>query len=187
MEQSAEIAKKSDLEDVIEDGKVKVEVYQREGVVRTNFIFQQNTYLNNSLRFADTKAGALVAANGLIAKFIIDLTGNSANIVDSLLKCSLVAVIVGIFYALSVVFPRSVESKEKGIIYWEHIKNCEKDEYVQIVAEGEVTELMKKAIENNYSQAAIVTKKFKILSKAFIVSIAGYALVCTALVIRFFF
>jgi len=187
MEQPAEISKKNTLEEAIEDGKMKVEIHQREGVVRTNFTYQQNTYLNNSLRFADTKAGALVAANGLIAKFITDLTGNSAYLVDLLLKCSLVAVIVGIFYALFVVFPRSVESKEKGIIYWEHINNYDKDEYVQIVAEGEVTELLKKAIENNYSQAAIVTNKFKKLSRAFKVSIAGYSLVFAALVIKFFF
>lgn len=187
MEQPLERQEKRDLEYVTENGKLKVEIHQKEKTTRTNFTYQQHAYLNNSLRFADTKAGALIAANGLIAKFITDMADNSTYFVGLLLKIGLFVIVIGIFYALFVVFPRSVQSNEKGIVYWEHIKNFGEENYVNTVANGDINNLLKKSIENNFSQAIIVTNKFKKLSQAFKVSITGYTFVFIALIINLFF
>lgn len=171
------------FQSITNDGKIKIELYQRERSTKSTFITSLDNQLNNSLRFADTKAGALIAANGLTAKFISDLVLEGNSLITLLFKTGLLLVLAGIVASLVVVLPRRLRSKDKGIIYWENISNMRKDEYVNTVSELSVQELFEKRIENNYYQAQILTKKFSRLRLAFIISIVGYIVVCLGLIL----
>ncbi|EEL48093.1 hypothetical protein CN373_10975 [Bacillus cereus] len=171
------------LQNVIDDGKVKIELHQREKSAKTTFVINLNNHLNNSLRFADTKAAALVAANGLITKFVMELGVKGYTVSAILLKIGLFSILVGILLSLVVVIPRSKQSKEKGIMYWDNIANMEKQEYTETVTSIPNDELFEKQIENNYHQAEILKVKFKRLRTAFLISIAGYCSLVPALVI----
>lgn len=42
---------------IVSNEKLSVEMFPSQNSTRYNFTYSQNAYLNNSLRFADTKAG----------------------------------------------------------------------------------------------------------------------------------
>lgn len=183
MEKIKQIQNKDfDFSEIIENNKVKVEIFQKDGVIRNNFTYQQHSYLIQSIRFADAKAGAITAANGLIIKFITDFHAIN-QVAELLFTGSIILIVIGILFSLMVVYPKSLNRKEKGIIYWEHIVNAGKEEYVQTVKNGEVDQLLESAIENNYSQAFILTKKFKKLNLAFTISLTGYLLAFIGIII----
>ncbi len=187
MDKKTESDHENMLDRIIEDGKLKVETHSRESSTRREFSYLQNGYLTNSLRFADAKAGALVAVNGLIVKFIIDFQESSLLLIEILFKVGIFIIIVGILLALIVVFPTKKNSSEKGIIYWEHIKNLGKDKYVKSIKDGPVENFLIKSIENNYTQATILTEKFNKLSLAFLISLGGYGAVFLGLMLMFIF
>ena len=172
------------LHNVVEDGKVKIELHHRERFAKSTFINNLNNHLNNSLRFADTKAGALVAANGLIAKFLVDLNLKGSAIGSILFKCGLIAILFGIFFSIFVVLPRTKNSKKKDIIYWDNIANMEMQEYTETVSSISNDKLFEKQIENNYFQAVILKVKFRRLRTAFLVSMAGYLSIAIAYFIK---
>ncbi|GAB1800858.1 Pycsar system effector family protein [Priestia megaterium] len=172
------------FQSITNDGKIRIETYQREKSTKSTFIASLDNQLNNSLRFADTKAGALIAANGLTAKFISGLDVKGSVLISLLLNIGLLLVLAGVVASLVVVLPRRLRSKDKGIIYWENISNMEKAEYVDTVSELSVDELFERRIENNYYQAKILTKKFSRLRLAFIISIVGYIVVCLGLILN---
>lgn len=167
---------KETLREVIEEGKIKIQVNQTDGFIKTNFANNHNNHLNNSIRFADTKAGALVAANGLIAKFVFDAAQDLPTIPMILLAIGFMLLIAGIVLAILVVFPQKLHSKEKGILYWENVVNYDLDEYVETIETMDAATLRKNAIANNYIQAKILTKKFSILRYSFMSSLLGYSL-----------
>ncbi|MBO1514348.1 Pycsar system effector family protein [Metabacillus bambusae] len=178
---------KETLEDAISDGKVKVELHQREGFFKLNFTNTQNTYLNNSIRFADTKAGALVAVNGLIAKFAFDFfSTETTTYIKLLYVLGLAFLIQGIILSVYVVFPKKLNRKKKGIIYWENINEMELDEYVETIEAMEVKELLKRSMENNYFQARILTRKFNLLHYAFLSSMVGFVILSVLSLILLF-
>lgn len=172
-----------DYSQIIENGKLKVNVYQQdEEILRNNFIYNQINYLSRSIQIADAKAGALTAANGLIIKFVADYKGTNP-ISEILFLGSLFILIIGVFFSLMVVLPKSLRRKDKGIIYWEHIMNTGKLEYVRTIKEAKIELLLEEAIKSNYSQAAILSKKYKKLNIAFCSSLFGYFVIFTALMI----
>jgi hypothetical protein len=176
----------SKLKDAIDNGKLRVEVHQTEGFVKTSFTNNQNIHLNNSIRFADTKAGALVAVNGLIAKFAFDTIAGQTRIVQYGLSSGLLLLVISIALSVFVVIPRKVKSKEKGIIYWENMIEMDMEEYIEAIENMEPQEMRKHALMNNYIQAEILTKKFDVLRKAFITSLLGASIFAVVTIFVFF-
>jgi hypothetical protein len=173
------------LDKVIKNDLLRVEMKQTEGFIRNSFTSAQNVHLNNSLRFADTKAGALVTVNGLVLSYVTNLISTSSGVSNWFFKASLLIIIVGILYSIAVVYPRSLNSKDKGLVYWEHITNYKKDDYVKAIIDENVSELLRNSVENNYAQASILTSKFKKLEIGFKISIAGYLAIAIGLIINF--
>ncbi|WJN47512.1 DUF5706 domain-containing protein (plasmid) [Priestia aryabhattai] len=173
------------LSKVILDDRLKVEMKQTEGNLRNNFTNQQNVHLNNSIRFADTKAGVLSGANGLILTYVSDQLSDATSFSKIFLILGLVCLIVSILHSLWVVFPRFQNSKDKGLVYWEHVTNYSEDEYANAIIHGDTSELLRNSVENNYTQAIILTKKFKKLETGFIFCIGGYLLIMVGLLIKF--
>lgn len=159
-----------------EDEKTKVELYYSEKSSRYTFTQLQNTYLNNSLRFADTKAGALVAVNGLIIKFVADYLPNWQGVEYWLGMTSIVLFVVSICISLIVVYPRNINKKGKGFIYWGYIAKDTLENYQNQIQNGPVSELLEESIRNNYQQAIVLDKKFQKLNLAFKVSYLSYFL-----------
>ena len=189
-ESSEEMNQQNKLEHIIKEGKLQVETTQigtqAEGMAKTNYSNLQNTHLNNSIRFADTKAAALVAVNGLIAKFVFDAIAQQNQILQIELILGFVFIIIGIVLSVLVVFPQKANSKAKGIIYWENIIQMDQDEYIDTIEEMELKELRKHILRNNYIQSKILTKKFDYLRYAFISSLIGYGILAFVAVIIFF-
>jgi Family of unknown function (DUF5706) len=169
-----------------DDGKIRVELYQRERFIKFNFVNGQNVHLNNSIRFSDMKAGALIAANGTLIKFGNDLIKAKFTLNIWIANIGMLLLMAGILFAILVVMPKRVNHKEKGVHYWEHISNYEKDDFVETLDDMEVSELLQKSMKNNYDQATILKRKFRTLRLAFIVSGSGYFLVGTAILISLF-
>jgi Family of unknown function (DUF5706) len=185
--QQSELEKTQDtrlFENVItKDGKLKVEIYQRERFIKFNFVNGQNVHLNNSIRFSDMKAGALIAVNGTFIKFGYDLIIKELTWNLWIANVGILLLMVGILIAILVVKPQNLESKRKGIHYWGHITNYEQNDFVNTLDEMEISELLEKSLINNYSQSMILTKKFKKLYWAFLISVVGYAIFAAAIII----
>lgn len=171
---------------IIQDDRLRIEVKQTDGFIRNNFTTQQNIHLNNSIRFADTKAGVLSGANGLVLTYLFDQLSTSSGVSKVIFGLGFVCLIVSIFFSLWVVYPRFMNSKEKGLVYWEHITNYKKHEYVNAITQGDTSELLSNVVENNYTQAFILTKKFKKLEIGFKLCLGGYLIIALGFLIKFF-
>lgn len=189
-ESSEEINHQNKLENIIKDGKLQVEIAttgtQTEGIAKTNYSNLQNTHLNNSIRFADTKAAALVAVNGLIAKFVFDLVAKQNQTLQIELTLGFIFLIIGIALSVLVVFPQKENSKAKGVVYWENIIQMDPDEYIDTIEGMDPMELRKHILKNNYILSKIITKKFDYLRYAFISSLIGYGILAFVAIIIFF-
>lgn len=172
------------IEQVIQDNILKVEMRQTEAFSRNSFTTQQNNYLNSSIRFADTKAGFLTAANGFVFSYLLDKINGFSGVSEACMKIGIIFLVASIFFSLRVVMPRFVNSKDKGLIYWEHIKNYTKEQYVHAITKGDTKELQRCEVENNYYQALILTKKFRKLAIGFKLCIGGYILIVAGLLLK---
>lgn len=160
--------------------KIPVELYQSAGGARGQFTQLQNTYLNNSLRFADTKAGALVAVNGLVVKFVFDLLAKVDGGVFWLGICSIVLLVCSIVCSVITVFPKRVDRNGTGFIYWDFIAKHSLDQYKEQILEKPEKELLEESVRNNYFQAQVLTKKFRWLHSAFTFAICSYVVLALA-------
>lgn len=120
------------------------------------------------------KFGALVAVNGLIAKFVFDAMQDLTSVNFWLLVTSLACLVIGIVLSVIVVLPKNVKNKGKGFIYWGYIANSTLEEYTIQIKNEPTSELLEEAIRNNYIQAGILTRKFRWLYWAFMISIVSY-------------
>lgn len=165
---------------------VAVEVEFGESQIRSDFVVQQNNHLGNSLRFADAKAGAIVTVNGVVLTYVIALLENSTGYSTWVFMGSLIFLIGGMLSSIAVVFPKTMNNKEKGLVYWEHIVNNTQDEYEKQILVDDTNQLLKSSIANNYIQALILTKKFKQLKFSFQVSVVAYLIILMGLLSTFF-
>lgn len=177
---------KEPLERAIVNGQLQAEISLKPRTTKFNFMYHQNTYLNNSIRFADTKAGALVAVNGIVLKFIYDVFKDADLLYDQLFFIGISMLILGIVFSVTVVYPKRLNRKSKGLFYWENISYMDKDEYVNTLVDIEPAELLKLAYENNYYQAKILTKKFNHLHYAFVFSFVAYFIILVLFIDLFF-
>jgi hypothetical protein len=146
-------------------------------------------YLTDNIKFADQKAGFLIAFDGLLVKAAVELFNSAGVRFDSLLKFSLSiwhvsvivgagSLIIGIILCLGVVFPRRGGVVKKGLVFWESIAQYPSaTEYVQDVMIAADDELDRVMAEQQYFVSVTATRKYHILRRAFWASCIGAALI----------
>ena len=139
-----------------------MEVKQTDGFNRGSFANQQNLHLSTSIRFADAKAGALIAVSGLVLPETIYLLNSDYLLQKICYISALVLLIIGIFLSFIVVLPTSKNSKMKGIIYWENITNYSEEEFIHTIKTMNTSRYLDAWLQNNYIQAKpSITKQNK--------------------------
>lgn len=155
---------------------------------KADFNKQEMTYIQDSIKFADTKAGALLGMDGLITKLAFDEirseSGTLYRIGDSLGLFNLTLLIVGVVFLLAgivlaifVVFPRSSSKLHKGFIFWENVAEYKSaKEYTNEFMNLPEDEIDRKIAEENYYLATTATRKYQVLRHGFWVSSIGVSL-----------
>lgn len=144
---------------------------------KDDFVKHHHNYLNDYIKFADAKALGVITINGLVMKMVYDhLTNNINETKYFLLLLGFILLIIGIVFSALVVFPRTSDKQEKGLIFWENVNSFVKDEYVKEINNISEKELFDKMVEQNYFLAVTATKKYSVLRLAFLFSFLGYLL-----------
>ncbi|KGX83132.1 Pycsar system effector family protein [Pontibacillus marinus] len=134
-----------------------------------------HTYLNDYIKFADAKALALITINGLIIRVLFSyLTNNLMETKYFFALTSCILLLIAIFLAVLVVYPRTSDKNKKGLIFWENVSNMEKDNFLSELKEIDENELLNKFNEQNYFLACTASKKYSILRKGFLFTGLGF-------------
>ncbi|UXV42429.1 Pycsar system effector family protein [Staphylococcus simulans] len=138
---------------------------------KDEFIKLHQSYLNNYIKFAYAKALAIITINGFILKFNSSNINNAQYFFDFI---GFISLVISIVLAAYVVYPRTNNKSEKGIIFWDNVNRVKEEEFLnQIKLETEET-LQDKIIQQNYFLAKTASRKYKILRIIFFVSAGGY-------------
>lgn len=153
-----------------------------------DFVKQHHSYLNDYIKFADAKALGVITINGLLIKLVFKYLSNDFDETKHfILLMGAVLLLLGIFFAIYVVFPRTGYSNDKGLIFWENVVAMNREEFINSVEEISEKKLFEKFIEQNYFLAQTSSKKYSILRKAFVFSFIGYLLLVVSGVFWIFF
>ena len=142
---------------------------------KEDFAKHHNSYLNDYIKFADAKALAIITINGLIIRILFDyLTNNlvATKYFFTLISCILL--VIAIFFAVLVVYPRTSAKNLKGLIFWENVSAMDKEEYLTDVKHITEEDLLEKVIEQNYFLSKTATMKYNVLRRGFWFSGLGY-------------
>lgn len=140
-----------------------------------DFAKQHNSYLNDYIKFADAKALAIITLNGLIIRILFDYLTNNLGATKyffTLISC--VLLLVAIFFAVLVVYPRTSAKNAKGLIFWENVSSMDKEEYLTELIQIKEEDLLEKVVEQNYFLSKTATMKYKVLRRGFWFSGFGY-------------
>ncbi|MBE2919861.1 hypothetical protein HPK02_13855 [Anoxybacillus flavithermus] len=142
-----------------------------------DFVKQHHSYLNDYIKFADAKALGVITINGLLVKLVFKYLSNDfSETKHFLLLMGAILLLLGIFFAIYMVFPRTGYSNDQGLIFWENVVAMNRENFINSVKEISEKELFEKLIEQNYFLAQTSSKKYSILRKAFVFSFIGYLL-----------
>ncbi|UTI88098.1 DUF5706 domain-containing protein [Mammaliicoccus sciuri] len=148
---------------------------------KDDFIKLHQSYLSDYIKFADAKALAIITINGFILKFNFSNININFNNTQSFFNfIGFISLVISIVLAAYVVYPRTNNKSEKGIIFWDNVNRVKEEEFLnQIKLETEET-LQDKIIQQNYFLAKTkrggkrASRKYKILRIIFFVSAGGY-------------
>jgi hypothetical protein len=146
-----------------------------EKMEKVDFAKHHNSYLNDYIKFADAKALAIITINGLIIRILFNyLTNNLVETKYFFTLISCILLLIAIFFAVLVVYPRTSAKNSKGLIFWENVSSMDKEEYLTEVMQIKEEDLLEKVIEQNYFLSKTATMKYKVLRKGFWFSGFGY-------------
>ena len=165
---------------VDEDGRLRIEMASSDRSAKFNFVYHQHLYLNNSNRFADLKAAALAGVNGTLLGLLIREMVLNHPLTALTFTLGAALLFAGMALALTVAFPRRVRRRDKGLLYWEGVRAYQEQEYVDELVRMSHEELLEKMLRHNHLLSGIVSRKYSLLNKAFVVSISGYLLLLFA-------
>lgn len=83
--------------------------------------------INEWIKFADAKAGALISLNGVILGFVVSNLDNIRLIIASetctkvLIILGIISLIVSLFFAIKCIFPKLNVGEPQSHIFFEHI------------------------------------------------------------------
>lgn len=156
---------------------------------RTDYNRFEIPYLNDNIKFADSKAGVLIGMDGLLLRAAVDYFKSAGITFESLLGSSTSVghfsvifgsafLIIGIILSLAVVFPRRGSGLKRGFVFWESIAAYPSaDAYTKDVMGTAEDELDKKMAEQQYYVSLTATKKYNMLRRAFWASSLGAAFI----------
>lgn len=152
---------------------------------RTDYNRFEITYLQDNVKFADSKAGVLIAIDGLLLRAAIDYFNAAGITFESLFESLTLSerfflifaaafLIIGIILSVAVVFPRRGSGVKKGFVFWESIANYPSaDEYTKDLMNITEDDLDRKMAEQQYYVSITATKKYNMLRRAFWASSIG--------------
>ena len=160
-----------------------------------DFVKHINDYLHGYIKFADTKAGVIIA---LSIGFITILFNQKIheplfkmckgqlfnNLLFYLTIVTFLSIMIGLFFAISVIFPRTSPQRTKSLIFWENILEHKKEEYKTKIKELNTQEIIDSLSEHNYLVASVSNQKYKGLKVSMIFSFVGIILGLVCLVIK---
>ena len=99
------------------------------------------------------------------------------DLLDLISFFSLTSLIIAITSAISVVFPRLITNKNKGLVSWVDISNYESsNDYLSDLLKKNEEEIMKEHYSVNYFLSLVCKKKYYWMSLSFIAMIIGMML-----------
>lgn len=171
--------KKKDKSDtVVEDKKQKIE--ETNIIINDTFAYDQD-YISHYILLADTKAAFILGICSGFLYIIFNKYHNFLfkniklwNVIDLTSFLSLLILIIAIAFTISVVYPRLLTNKKKGLVSWVDISNYESaGEYVTDLFKTNRTELIKEHYAVNYFLSIVCRKKYYWLSLSFIMAAIG--------------
>lgn len=147
---------------------------------RKDFIYSQNSYLNDYIQFADTKSAVFITINGLIMGFIytqckVSIPFKIEETNHFLLAICSILLLISYVFLFLVIFPRRKYKNGNSIVFWEDVSQYKNvDTYKKKVLEVEDRGFEEIMIEQNYYLSKTATKKYKNLHFSFIFSIVSY-------------
>lgn len=93
----------------------------------TRFTEVQLMYIQDQIKFADTKAGFIAAAGGAIIQFALTVVGRVKASLGAMflvrldLYAALLLCVVGVVVAFWAIIPRTNWRHEKGVVFWGNV------------------------------------------------------------------
>lgn len=153
---------------------------------KDDFIKLHQSYLSDYIKFADAKALAIITINGFVLKFNFSKININFNNTQSFFSfIGFISLILSIVLAAYVVYPRTNNKSETGIIFWDNINRMEEKEFIDKVQFEKEEKLQEKMIQQNYFLAKTASMKYSVLRKIFMISTFGYFCLLLSSVFRF--
>lgn len=159
---------------------------------KKEFIYSQNSYLNNYIQFADTKSAVFITINGILIGFLYTQLKSllPLNLLESkqfTLTTSILLLLVSYIFLFLVIFPRRNYKNGNSIVFWEDVaRHSDVTSYKLQVSGVELSEFEEIMIEQNYYLSKTATKKYKNLHLSFIFSISSYTLLVIFSILNLF-
>jgi hypothetical protein len=148
------------------------------------FVWRTHAYINDYIRLADAKAGALFAVFGALVGVLVRQWAEGNESLTwwrmALFAAALASNAVVLIAALLVVTPRTKKG-EQGYVFWEHIRARSAAQYIEAVRELDDEGLYRAVASHTYEIAGVAYRKYRILKLAFWVSFPALALSLLAL------
>jgi hypothetical protein len=147
------------------------------------FVWRTHGYINDYIRLADAKAGALFAIFGALIGVLVHQWAEGDESATwwriALFASALSSALTVIALAIDVVRPRvdlgntRVGSRTLGYIYWKHIRARNREEYEHGVRALDKADLIREVTSHTWEIAGIAETKYKKLKYAFLLSYIG--------------
>jgi len=151
-------------------------------------------YVSNYIALADAKAGVLIGVFSALLSVgiskgdkIFTSPVNQWSVLDYCVLLDWSAFILGITFALLVVWPKTPTCKKKGFISWVHIAAYkEVDSYLKDILSSGEAEISGQLCELNYDLSHVCKRKYFWLAWSFKLGFSGSVLLGILLVLRHF-
>jgi hypothetical protein len=167
-----------------------------EAKVRFDFIARVHVYTHDYIRFADTKASAILAACGFLFTGLFTRGDAFGSIIQkspssrlTLLVlffgvAALLSLLATIGHSVACVMPR-LGSRGKGLVYWDQVAKHSSEDYIQAVSSLSGDEAVTQLANHVRAVSETAQKKYVHVSKAlcWLCATLGFSLVVSLLLI----
>lgn len=145
--------------------------------VRFDFIARVHVYTHDYIRFADTKASAILAACGFLFTGLFTRGDALGAMIQKSPSCTVTSLVVifgvaalgcllaTISYSVACVMPR-LGSQGKGLVYWDQVAKYESADYAQAVLSLSGDEAIEQLADHVRAVSGTARKKYVYVSKS---------------------
>jgi len=162
--------------------------------IREEFLWKVHSYINEYVRFADTKAGFCVALAAAVMGALYSAKAHTQFMGTPPLQWPLLAwlsiaafaaLFASIVFAVSAVRPRLWIHSSKGLIFWDSIsKHGSPEAFSSAVLNEPASELDSHVAHHLYSLSAVCRRKYKYVNAAILAGVLGGGLGAIVLLFR---